>query len=70
VKKILEEQSRGKEQPQENGTFALQYTSPDLNGKTLTIPLESPNTKRQDWSNYSIENHVEQNTNPYSSIRF
>ncbi len=72
MKKVLEEQNRGKEQPQENGTFALQYKSPNLNGKTLTIPLESPNTKHQNRSNdkYSIENHAQQNMNLYSSIRF
>lgn len=69
VKKILEEQN-GNEQPQENGTFALQYTPSDLTRKTVTVPIETPNTIRQNRPDYSIDNYGQQNTNLYSIIRF
>jgi hypothetical protein len=70
VKKIVEEQNNGKEQPQENGTFALQYTPADQPAKSITVPISSPNTLPHSRSSHSLENGGLQHTNPNGTLCF
>ncbi len=70
MKKILEERNSGKEQPQENGTFALQYTPADQPAKSITVPISSPNTLRHSRSSHSLKNGGLQHTNPNGIFRF
>jgi hypothetical protein len=70
VKTILEESSYGREEARENGTFELHYTPTDVNEKSITVPLSTPNEIRHNQSTYSLENGGQQGITHKNILRF
>ena len=68
VRKILEENRRAGSSAEHRGSFSLQYTPANVNGKSITIPLSTPNTERHRWSDHSLENGEQQDT-PFKNTR-
>ena len=70
VKKILAEENNAQEHPQQNGTFQLHYIPANTQGKPISIPLSTPDTLNYSWSTPFLQNNIQQDTKPYTTIRF
>jgi hypothetical protein len=70
VKTILEENNYGREEAQDSGTFELLYTPTDVNQKSITVPLSTPDRIHPNSSPNSLENGRHQGTTLNKIFRF